>query len=181
MGGVLPCPFFVLNHQQMSLNIKTFTADATSMVIIVDSTAALTEASMIPTDGVLVDILADFISSGTDEYTATLLGDYSDGVFTADVTNADTTNDTATIGNLLLGTLCLLKSTIMENYDCVLFQQLEAVKQLLLGDNGDLAQSIYFTIQIKCTPCIASDGEVVINPVLEGISIWIIDDNFIVQ
>ncbi len=163
----------------MAITITGFTADATALSVAITSDTDITAAALITTDGVSTDVLDDIVEVTSTTFTLDLGGDYSDGVFVIDLTNSGADNAYKAIGNLLIGTACFVRKTVREIFDCVLFQQLEAVKQLLFSDQGDLARELYYNVQGKCTPCTDADGDE--DALLEGISIWIVNEDFIVQ
>lgn len=160
----------------MSLTIITFTADATEATIKINSSSVLIKADLILQDGTSLDILADFTSTGIDEYEAIVEGDFSDGVITADLRSAGDTL-ILSICNLLIGTQYLLSETIKEIFDCILMQQLEGIKQLVLANEGDLARSIYGDVLNKTASC--SDAPM-LGYQVSGTSISIIDSKYII-
>lgn len=164
----------------MAIIINDFSANEVELLVTATSSSTINFAKLIYTDGTVEDVLSLFTDNGVGLYSLAMSGDFSDGIYTIEL--HDTNNEVVykTIGNLLVGTGCMLKSVLKEEYDCVLFQQLEAVKQLLMTNLGDLARSIYQTILDKCAEC-ASANTLPDTVILEGISIWIVNDDFIVQ
>ena len=161
----------------MALTITNFTADADSMVITIQSTTALTTSILFLTDDSVVNIFSDFnATANPDEYQATISEDYSDGIFTLDISNTGD-NLIISIGNLLIGYQYLLSQTIKEEWDCILLQQLQGVEQLLLANEGDLARNIYLSIQNKAASC--TDAPMLDYHIAKT-NIWIEEGKFII-
>jgi hypothetical protein len=160
----------------MALTIITFTATLNQIELVVNTIVPLVAATLIVTDGTTLNILADFAPTGNaNEYKAIVLGNYRDGVFTADLNN-DTDELLISIGNLLLGNQYLLDETIREVWDCGLLQNLQGVEQLILANEGDLARKIYYDIQKKSASCTeAALFEYHINKT----SVWIVASEYV--
>lgn len=161
----------------MAILVETFTANSENMTILLTSDAPLESALLLLTDGTSEDILDQFNPTvNPNEYEAIITADYSDGVFVLDVRNGADTY-IVSICNLLLGTQYLTKQTIDEIFDCVLMQQLEAIKQLVLANQGDLAQSIYFDVQNKAASCSEAP---MLGYNFVGTSVWIEDSKYVI-
>jgi hypothetical protein len=164
----------------MSIVINDFSANEDGVSATISSTTPINTAIFTITDGTVESITSELTDNGVGLYTFTKSGDYSDGIFSLEFVNTDLESTYKTIGNLLVGTGCMLKKVLLEQYDCVLFQQLEAIKQLLMSNAGDLSRSMYQNVLYMCTDC-AADETLSDEVILEGISIWIVNDDFIVQ
>lgn len=104
--------------------------------------------------------------------------DASDGVYSVHIELATGVLDYV-IGNVLSATLCLIRKTLKDEVACLLMQQIEATKQsLMLGDDVS-ARAAYSNTAYSCTDCLGGDFSTDIP--LSGISVWIINDTFIVQ
>lgn len=152
-----------------------FTATATEIKVIVEHTSQPTLIRLELHDLTIVDISIPSDITGSN-YTYQYAGDYSDGIYACTVNPGEGDEITAFISNLLQGMNCLLQKTLKEEYDCRLVQELEAVKQYTFLQQEDLARNVYTEVEKRCTTCEVSYVEG-----LSGISIWIIDNDFIVQ
>ena len=167
------------------LTIKTFTANANgvdSIELYVVSDTPPTAASIIFTDGSVLDILADFIPAGPpNEFQASVFPtteqpSFADGIFTLDIDNG-VEQFVVSIGNLLAASQYLLAKTLAEDWDCVLLQNLEGVRQLIIANEGDLARSIYLDLQKQAATC--SDAPQ-LDYHIEKTSIWIVDNLYVI-
>lgn len=167
------------------LQIETFTAFANSvdtLEILVTSDTAIANASIIYTDNTIEDILLKFVPAGPpDEYIASVPPSvsqptFADGIFTLDIAN-DTDQVIVSIGNLLLASQHLLDQTIRGEFDCVLLQNLEGVRQLLVANEGDLARSIYYDLQRQAAAC--TDAPM-LSYHIEKTNIWIENNTYVI-
>lgn len=97
-----------------------------------------------------------------------------DGIFTAIISYRQEAPIELVLGNLYKGNACLLTKVLKENYDCLLFQQLEATKQFVLVSNDPLARDTYTKVLQKCASC------VVTNYSLMGVLIQIEDGAYVI-
>lgn len=157
------------------MTVIDFSATATELKIVVDNASQPTLVRFELHDQSTEDIATPSAINGT-EYTYTYPGDFSNGIYAARVNPGEGDEITAFISNLLLGMNCLLQKTLREEYDCRLIQELEAVKQYTFLQQEDLARAVYAEVEKRCTSCQTSYVEG-----LSGISIWIVNNDFIVQ
>ncbi len=153
---------------------KTFTATSEKIFVVITDPNQPYKVEIILTDGSAVE--ASYVGSTGNDHSYEYAGDFSDGVFTAVVYDQSVELERSTIANQKTSTNCLLKRVLNGEYDCKLMQEIEIVTTLIQNSEGELAQKIYKGIQDKCTEC-----ENLAEAPLEGISIWIVDNDFIVQ
>ena len=171
VGVVHPHPFLIY----LSMTFIEFTATATQLEVTIDDTSQPTGVTFKLHDLTEATVTTPSSTSGT-EYTYIYATDASDGIYTCTVNDGEADEIVAFISNMLQGINCLLQKTLREEYDCRLIQELEAVKQYTFLQKEDLARNVYTEVERRCTTCEASYVEG-----LSGISIWIIDNDFIVQ
>jgi len=167
------------------LIINDFTAydnQVDTLEIKVTSDSAITAASIIYTDGSVEDILSKFVPAGPpNEYVASVPAtppmSTKDGVFTLDVSNS-AENMIVSIGNLLLASQLLLDKTIRKEFDWVLMQNIEGVRQLILANEGDLARAIYYDLQKQAASCSSAP---MLDYHIEKTEIWIVDNLYTIQ
>lgn len=152
-----------------------FTATASELKVIVDNASQPTLVRFELHDMTTQDVSVPTDITGT-EYTYIIAMDASDGIYACTVNPEEGDTITAFITNMLQGINCLLQKTLREEYDCRLIQELEAVKQYTFLQKEDLARNVYAEVEKRCTTCEASYVEG-----LSGISVWIINNDFIVQ
>lgn len=152
-----------------------FTATSTELKVIIDHTSQPTLVRFELHDMTTEDISVPSDIIGT-EYTYIYPMDASDGIYACTVNPGEGDEISAFITNMLQGINCLLQKTLREEYDCRLIQELEAVKQYTFLQKEDLTRNVYAEVEKRCTTCETSYVEG-----LSGISIWIIDNDFIVQ
>jgi len=153
-----------------------FTATSTTLKVIIDNASQPTLVRFLLSDGVTtVDKATPTDITGT-LYTYESAGDYSDGIYSCTVNPGEGDETTAFISNILNGLNCLLKKVLKKDYDCRLAQELEAVKQYTFLQEESFARAVYIEVGLRCAECETTyvDG-------LSGISIWIINNDFIVQ
>ena len=152
-----------------------FTATSTELKVIVDNATQPTLVRFELADMTTSDVSVPSDITGT-EYTYVLATDASDGIYSCTVNPDEVGEIQAFIANLLKGMNCLLQKTLKEEWDCRLVQELEAVKQYTFLQKESYARNVYDEVGKRCTSCESSYVEG-----LSGISIWIINNDFIVQ
>ena len=104
-----------------------------------------------PADITINDLLTD----PTDpRITYEVLGDFSEGIFEAQIKDTVIGHDfTFLVGNLKNGIVCMMLKAVNEDFDVILFTQLEAVKHFVLTNNRTLAITTYNKVANKCVSC----------------------------
>lgn len=162
------------------VTITSLQATTTVLSGTVSSTDDIDNGLLTFTDGSTQSIASnEFTSTGGNDYSFSIDGDFADGVFTLTVTDDATTptSDTKSIGRLQTGVLALLSLVYEEVFDPFLLAKIEATKFQLLNDNGTAARDIYYGVQNSYADCVDTSVE----PTLSGISVWVIDSTFEVQ
>lgn len=152
-----------------------FTATSTGLKVIVENATQPTLVRFELDDQSTADVSTPTDITG-DQHTYEYAGDYSDGVYACTVNPGESDEITAFITNMLLGMNCMLQKTLRQEYDCALLQELKATEQYTFLQQEDLARGTYDEVRTRCTQCEASYVEG-----LSGISIWIINNDFVVQ
>lgn len=154
----------------------TFTATSAKIQVVVENTIQPTKVTFLLADGVTtVDVATPTDITGLN-HTYELAGDYSNGIYTCTVNPGESDELVSFIGNLLKGMNCLLQKTLNEEYDCRLLQEMEATQQFIFLQEEYYARGTYDEVERKCTQCSSTYVEG-----LAGISIWIVNNDFIVQ
>lgn len=153
----------------------SFSATSSGLTVVIDNATQPTQVEFKLDDESTVTVSTPDSVSGT-EHTYSTAGDYSDGIYTATANPGESDELTIFISNLLKGMNCLLQNTLKKKYDCRLVQELEAVKQWTFSQDEALARETYQEIQKRCVECSTSYHEG-----LAGISIWIVNNDFVVQ
>ena len=171
---------FIANKDKIEIGIEASGGEA----YIPDPAATINDPTLIVefvlTDGSVVLGEWDGVQNPVLRYFK--LGDFSDGIYEAIATFTvpgdppQISTDKAYILNQKVSNECLLSKVLKGEYDCKLMQDISVVETLFLAGEIDLARELYESILAKCTTC--SDLE---QAALEGISVWIVDDDFIVQ
>ena len=102
------------------------------------------------------DIVVDNqLTDPTDpKITYEVLGDFSDGIFQVQIEDSATPDkESYLLGNIANGIICLMLRVVNEQYDCVLFSQIEATKHFVLTNNRTMAIATYKKIGNKCVSC----------------------------
>lgn len=99
----------------------------------------------------------------------------NDGVFTAVLIYQAEPPTEILMGNLSKGNSCMLTKVLKEEYDCLLFQQLEATKHFIMLGNGPLARDIYTKVLQKCARCVESEYSMM------GVSVEIESGTYIIK
>lgn len=157
------------------MQFQSFTATTTGLTVVIDNVIQPVQVEFKLHDETIVVVTDPSDISGT-EYTYVYAGDYSNGIYSCTANPDETDELTIFITNMLLGMNCLLQKTLKKEYDCRLLQELEAVKQWTFSQEEALARETYQEVEAKCVECSYTYQEG-----LAGISIWIIDNDFIVQ
>lgn len=154
----------------------TFTATETKLQVVIENAVQPIGVTFLLSDGTTeatVTVPTDITGlNHTYEYAT----DASNGIYSCTVNAGESDELTAFIGNLLLGMNCLLQKTLNEEYDCRLVQELTATQQFIVLQEEAYARGTYDEIETRCAQCSSTyvDG-------LSGISIWIVNNDFIVQ
>ena len=166
-----PHPFFKTKKMQFI----SFSATSSGLTVVVDNATQPTKIEFKLDDESTVVITDPDSISGT-EHTYSYAGDFSDGIYSCTANPDESDELTIFIANLLKGMNCTLQKTLKKDYDCRLLQELEAIKQWTFSQDEALARETYQEVQVKCAECTTSYHEG-----LAGISIWIVNNDFIVQ
>ena len=167
-----PHPFFFKNQ---SMQFIAFSATSSGLTVVIDNATQPTQVNFKLSDETTVIVTTPDDITGT-EHTYTYAGDFSDGIYTATANPGESDELSIFITNTLVGMNCLLQKTLKKDYDCRLVQELEAVKQWTFSQDEALAREVYQEILERCAECSSSYHEG-----LAGISIWIVNNDFIVQ
>lgn len=157
-------------------SITNFKADSTGIYASITDTSEPTSCTVLINDG--TSVVLNFIDeSPSGVFNYSLAGNYLDGIYTLNVVDSGSLTLSSFIANTVVGNECLLKKVINEEFDCSLFQQLKAVIDLTLKqEDEEIVREVYSSVLAKCTACVDIQ-----ESQLSGISVWIINDDFIVQ
>lgn len=153
--------------------IKTFKLEADKITVVVEHTTEPTTVTL--TDMYAVDTVMPLVGTVGQEFTYELLVTQPDGVFTVTAVE-DVNTATASVSRTYKGTAFLLHQTLNGEYEYMLVQELEALPQLVLAGEIAAAEDLYSGVVARVEAC-----SIIYAPQLAGISIWIVNEDFIVQ
>lgn len=163
------------------MKIITFKVEPSLITVHVEHSSSDIKVDIILLDGTVLENIPGSttpIGTTTDvyEFTSTSSHEYDDGIFEAvasDISGSSVAK--AVAGNLNKGYQCQLTKALNEDYDCLLLQDMEATKQFVLLSKGVPARGLYNRVLDKCSSCTYES-----TTELAGISIWLVDGNFII-
>ena len=162
--------------------VEKFTTGTTKVPeihITVEASQEPISASLTDDMGVVQDVMKYMSTDKTriGYYDFILPGTNPDGIMTFDVATPTETLQVS-VCSLTLGTQYLLSQVLKKEYDCVLMQNLEAIKQLIMANQSDVARDIYEDVRNQAASC--TDAAMLGYDVV-GTTISIIKGNFVIK